>query len=104
MKQVVDAASDILGVQVKFAADCLGEDAAQLVNSPKPGEILLLENLRYYPQEKNGDAAFAKELSQWGDIYINDAFGTAHRAHASTAVIAQFFPKANALATCWLQK
>jgi phosphoglycerate kinase len=84
---------DILGVQVLFANDCVGAEAAQLVKALQPGQVLLLENLRYYKEEKEGDTSFALSLSEHGDIYVNDAFGTAHRAHASTSIIAQFFPK-----------
>ncbi|WP_431472474.1 phosphoglycerate kinase [Nonlabens sp. SCSIO 43208] len=91
LKHVVEKASDILGVQVKFAEDCVGQSAIQAAQDLQSGEVLLLENLRYHDEEKAGDSAFAKALSQLGDVYINDAFGTAHRAHASTAIIAQFF-------------
>jgi phosphoglycerate kinase len=80
------------GATVKFADDCIGESAIKLSASLQPGEVLLLENLRFYKEEEKGDVAFAEKLSKLGDIYVNDAFGTAHRAHASTAVIAQFFP------------
>ncbi len=80
-------------VEVKFANDCIGEEAHQKAAALKPRELLLLENLRFYKEEEKGDAEFAKKLSQLGDVYVNDAFGTAHRAHASTAVIAQFFEK-----------
>ena len=83
--------TDVLGVNVKFVNDCIGETVAEAVNNLDNGEVLLLENLRFYGEEKAGDVAFAEQLAQWGDIYVNDAFGTAHRAHASTAVIAQFF-------------
>ena len=78
--------------QVLFADDCIGENAIKLAAALQPGEILLLENLRFYKEEEMGDSAFAQKLSKLGDVYVNDAFGTAHRAHASTAVIAQFFP------------
>ena len=81
------------GVTVLFADDCIGESAQQKSKDLKSGEVLLLENLRFYKEEEKGDADFAKKLSALGDVYVNDAFGTAHRAHASTAVIAQFFPK-----------
>ncbi len=93
LQHIVKSASDILGVTVTFVSDCIGPRVAEAVSAVKPGEILLLENLRYYEEETKGDRAFAKKLSQWGDIYVNDAFGTAHRAHASTAIIADFFPK-----------
>jgi len=90
--QIVDKTEEVLGVQVKFAPDCIGAETKDMVDALSPGEVLLLENLRYYPEEKTGDVNFAKTLSEYGDVYVNDAFGTAHRAHASTAVIAQFFP------------
>ncbi len=81
-----------LGVAVKFADDCIGDSASELASSLQPGEVLLLENLRFYKEETKGDVGFAKKLASLGDAYMNDAFGTAHRAHASTAIIAQFFP------------
>lgn len=80
------------GTEVLFADDCIGDDAKQKSKDLEPGEVLLLENLRFHKEEEKGDEAFAKKLSELGDVYVNDAFGTAHRAHASTAVIAQFFP------------
>jgi phosphoglycerate kinase len=80
------------GATVKFAEDCIGASAVDQAAALQPGEVLLLENLRFYKEEEKGDVAFAEKLSKLGDIYVNDAFGTAHRAHASTAVIAQFFP------------
>ncbi|MBS1602755.1 MAG: phosphoglycerate kinase [Bacteroidetes bacterium] len=80
-------------VPVLFADDCIGEKAVLTARMLRPGEVLLLENLRFYKEEEKGDKAFAEKLSRLGDVYVNDAFGTAHRAHASTAVIAQFFPK-----------
>src|SRR5204863_1968689 len=80
------------GATVLFAKDCIGEETSATAASLKPGEILLLENLRFYKEEEKGDKGFAEKLSKHGDIYVNDAFGTAHRAHASTAVIAEFFP------------
>lgn len=79
-------------VPVLFADDCIGEQAALTASMMRPGEVLLLENLRFYKEEEKGDKAFAKKLSALGDVYVNDAFGTAHRAHASTAVMAEFFP------------
>ncbi|MCD8413811.1 phosphoglycerate kinase [Tenacibaculum dicentrarchi] len=91
LRHIVSEVTKTLGVQVKFVNDCIGDEVADAVANLKSGEILLLENLRFYPEEKTGDIAFAEKLSKWGDIYVNDAFGTAHRAHASTAVIAQFF-------------
>src|ERR1051325_12147927 len=81
------------GATIFFASDCIGEEAKQMAKDLQPGEILLLENLRFYKEEEKGDKVFAKKLAGLGDVYVNDAFGTAHRAHASTAVIAQFFPE-----------
>lgn len=95
LKHLVKHLSELLGTDVQFANDCIGEEAYQKAADLKPGEVLLLENLRFYKQEEKGDAAFAENLSKLGDVYINDAFGTAHRAHASTAVIAQFFSPEN---------
>src|SRR6201985_3521428 len=94
LKHVVSHLSDLLGQQVEFADDCIGEQAIEKAKALAPGEVLLLKNLRFYKQEEKGDKDFVEKLSKLGDIYENDAFGTAHRAHASTAVIAQFFPKA----------
>ncbi len=91
LKHVVSHLTKLTGASVLFANDCIGQEATNLANDLKPGEILLLENLRFYSEEKSGDAGFAEKLSKYGDIYVNDAFGTAHRAHASTSVIAQFF-------------
>ncbi|WP_298485390.1 phosphoglycerate kinase [uncultured Maribacter sp.] len=93
LKHICDKVSEILGVAVKFVEDCVGEAAEKAVAELKSGEILLLENLRFYREETGGDVAFAEQLSKLGDIYVNDAFGTAHRAHASTTVVAQFFPE-----------
>ncbi len=92
LKHIIDSVSDIIGVEVKFAEDCVGEDAIEAAKNLKPGEILLLENLRYYQEETQGDEGFAGKLAALGDLYVNDAFGTAHRAHASTTIVAQFFP------------
>ena len=94
LKHVVPHLSDLLGQQVEFADDCIGEQAVEKAKNLGNGEVLLLENLRFYKEEEKGDVAFAEKLSKLGDIYVNDAFGTAHRAHASTAIIAQFFPDA----------
>ena len=91
LKHIADKVEDILGVEVKTVADCIGADVEAAAASLEPGEILLLENLRYYKEETAGDEAFAEKLSKLGDIYVNDAFGTAHRAHASTTIVAQFF-------------
>lgn len=96
LKHIVEKVQEILGVQVKMAPDCIGADVETLAAELEPGEILLLENLRYYKEETAGDKDFAEKLSKLGDIYINDAFGTAHRAHASTAIIAQFFEEKGA--------
>jgi len=92
LKHLVDHISKLTGTTVKFADDCIGASATQLSSELKPGEILLLENLRFYKEEEKGDSAFAKKLAALGTVYVNDAFGTAHRAHASTAVIAENFP------------
>jgi phosphoglycerate kinase len=93
LKNIVDTVSNIIGVQVKFVTDCVGSKVEDAVAELQNGEVLLLENLRFYAEEKAGDKAFAEKLSKNGDIYVNDAFGTAHRAHASTAIIAEFFPE-----------
>lgn len=92
LKPIVAHLSDLLDVVVQFADDCLSTDAAHKAENLEPGQVLLLENLRYYKQEEKGDKDFAEKLSKLGHVYVNDAFGTAHRAHASTAVIAQFYP------------
>jgi phosphoglycerate kinase len=91
LQHIIKAVVDVIGCNVKFVEDCIGSKAEEAAANLEPGEILLLENLRFYEEEKNGDLAFAEKLSKLGDIYINDAFGTAHRAHASTTIIAQFF-------------
>ena len=91
LKHIVSTVSKLTGAEVMFADDCIGADAFAKSAALKPGKVLLLENLRFYKEEEKGDIAFAEKLSKHGDIYVNDAFGTAHRAHASTAVIAQFF-------------
>ena len=88
---LVQHLSDLINMPVLFADDCIGEKTEEAASSLKDGEILLIENLRFYEQETAGDIDFAKKLSKLGDIYVNDAFGTAHRAHASTAIVAQFF-------------
>lgn len=94
LNHLVNHLSELLdGKQIQFADDCIGEDAQQKAAALKSGDVLLLENLRFYKQEEKGDEAFAEKLSKLGNVYVNDAFGTAHRAHASTAVIAKFFPK-----------
>lgn len=91
LKHTIATASELLGAKVNFASDCIGTEAYEKAGQLKPGEILLLENLRFYKEEEKGDLAFAEKLSKLGDIYVNDAFGTAHRAHASTTIVAQFF-------------
>ncbi len=94
LKHIVKHISDLLGgTTVLFANDCIGEQAFLTAGMLRGGEVLLLENLRFYKEEEKGDRAFAEKLSKLGDVYVNDAFGTAHRAHASTAVIAEFFPR-----------
>lgn len=92
LKHILSEVSKVLGQDVKFVEESVGEKAEQAAAELQAGEILLLENLRFHPEEEKGDVAFAEKLSKLGDAYVNDAFGTAHRAHASTAVIAQFFP------------
>ncbi|NTD95617.1 phosphoglycerate kinase [Agrobacterium tumefaciens] len=94
LKHILGDLSRMLDLEVKFAADCIGEDAVNQAKNLFPGEVLLLENLRFYKEEEKGDVAFAEKLSKLGNVYVNDAFGTAHRAHASTSIIAQFFPDA----------
>lgn len=91
LKHIAGKVQEILGVEVKFVADCIGEDVEAAAASLEPGQVLLLENLRFYKEETAGDVAFAEKLSKLGDVYVNDAFGTAHRAHASTTIVAQFF-------------
>lgn len=90
LKHTVKTTEKLLGTSVKFVSDCISDEAFALSAALKPGEVLLLENLRFYKQEEKGDTAFAEKLSKHGDIYVNDAFGTAHRAHASTTIVAQF--------------
>lgn len=90
LKPVAKRLSELLGQEVKFASDCIGDEAFELSANLKPGEVLLLENLRFYDEEKKGDDEFAKKLAKHGEVYVNDAFGTAHRAHASTAIIAKY--------------
>ena len=92
LKHIVSKVSEVLGTSVQFASDCRGEIAINAANNLQQGQVLLLENLRFYSEEEAGDENFAKELASLGDIYVNDAFGTAHRAHASTTIIAKFFP------------
>ncbi|MES2813043.1 MAG: phosphoglycerate kinase [Bacteroidota bacterium] len=99
LRHIVDKVSEILEVPVTFASDCIGHVAENAAAHLKPGEVLLLENLRFYNEEEAGDVAFAKQLASLGDVYVNDAFGTAHRAHASTTIIAQFFPQTKCFGT-----
>jgi phosphoglycerate kinase len=94
LKHIIPHLSELLGKEVQFADDCIGQQATGKAAALKGGEVLLLENLRFYKEEEKGDKDFAEKLAKLGDVYVNDAFGTAHRAHASTAVIAQFFPDA----------
>lgn len=93
LKHIVNKVSEIIGVKVNFAVDCVGPVAEEAVSKLMPGEILLLENLRFHKEEAEGDKIFAKKLANLGDFYVNDAFGAAHRAHASTATITEFFPE-----------
>ena len=89
---IIKKVSEVLGVTVFFSPNCIGKEAKTATERLQPGQVLLLENLRFHPEEEAGEVDFAKELASLGDIYVNDAFGTAHRAHASTTIIAQFFP------------
>lgn len=91
LKHTIKKTEELLGVPVKFAGDCISEEAFKMSNDLKPGEVLLLENLRFYKEEEKGDVGFAQKLARHGHVYVNDAFGTAHRAHASTTIVAQFF-------------
>ncbi|MXN91410.1 phosphoglycerate kinase [Flavobacterium sp. Sd200] len=93
LKHIVAKVSELLGVAVKFVEDSIGEEVEKAAADLKAGEVLLLENLRFYKEEEAGDEAFAEKLAKLGDVYVNDAFGTAHRAHASTTIIAKFFPE-----------
>ena len=93
LRHIVKSVEDNYGVEVEFVSNCVGEEAIAAASKLEPGKILLLENLRFHDEEKQGNEDFAKQLSELGDIYVNDAFGTAHRAHASTTVVAQFFPE-----------
>lgn len=92
LKHILKKTEEILGVPVQFSSNCIGEEAEVKAKNLNSGQVLLLENLRFHPEEENGNVDFAKQLANLGDIYVNDAFGTAHRAHASTTIIAQFFP------------
>ena len=93
LKHIVSKVEDLIGVETKFVSNCIGTEAEDAAANLKPGELLILENLRFHEEEIKGDYDFAQKLSKLGDIYVNDAFGTAHRAHASTTIIAQFFPE-----------
>lgn len=93
LKHIVSEVSEVLGKPVKFVGDCIGEEVEKQIAELKNGEILLLENLRFYSEETKGDREFSSKLSKLADVYVNDAFGAAHRAHASTAVVADFFPE-----------
>ncbi|MEO5674809.1 MAG: phosphoglycerate kinase [Chitinophagales bacterium] len=92
LSHVLKRTAELLGYEVKFVRDCIGKEAEAAVKSLKPKEILLLENLRFHSEEEKGDRNFAKQLASFGDVFVNDAFGTAHRAHASTTIVADFFP------------
>ncbi|MBM3402483.1 MAG: phosphoglycerate kinase, partial [Bacteroidetes bacterium] len=92
LKHLVSHLGILLDRDIQFADDCIGANAISKAKDLKSGQVLLLENLRFYKEEEMGDEAFAKKLAELGDVYVNDAFGTAHRAHASTAIIAKFFP------------
>lgn len=94
LKHILGDLSRMLDIEVKFAEDCIGDDAEKQAKNLFPGEVLLLENLRFHPEEEKGDVEFAEKLAKLGNVYVNDAFGTAHRAHASTTIVAQFFPEA----------
>lgn len=92
LENIVDHVSKVLGVPVKFAGDCIGKEAFEMSAALKPGEVMMLDNVRFYKQETTGTESFAEQLAKHGDVYVNDAFGTAHRAHASTTIVAKFFP------------
>jgi phosphoglycerate kinase len=100
LKHLLPELNRVLGIQVKFVDDCISEESYRISSNMKDGEVLLLENLRFYKEEEKGDVEFAEKLAKHGDIYVNDAFGTAHRAHASTAIIAQFFPQNKTFGYC----
>jgi phosphoglycerate kinase len=95
LKHILKRVSELVGTDVQFASDCIGEEALQKAKALQPGQVLVLENLRFYRDEEKGNDEFAEKLSKLGDVYVNDAFGTAHRAHASTAIIAKFFSPEN---------
>ena len=95
LRHIVAHLSSLLGREVQFINECIGEDVERAAKALQPGQVLLLENLRFHAEEEKGDAAFARQLAALGDVYVNDAFGTAHRAHASTTIIAQYFDAAH---------
>src|SRR5699024_2477268 len=95
LKHIVPHLSELLNKKMQFCEDCVGETAKDAARHLQSEEVLLLENLRFHPEEKNGDKKFAGELEELAEVYVNDAFGTAHRAHASTSVIAQFYEPAD---------
>ena len=95
LKHIVAKVSELVGTEIKFVNDCIGDDVKSAATSLKAGEILLLENLRFHSEEEKGDENFAKQLADLADVYVNDAFGTAHRAHASTTIIAKYFSAEN---------
>ena len=92
LQHIVSKVEEVLGKKVTFIKDSVGEEVEKVVAAAQPGDVILLENLRFYKEEEKGDEAFAEQLSKLGDVYVNDAFGTAHRAHASTTIVAKFFP------------
>ena len=92
LKHIVPRLSELLGKEAKFASDCIGEETLEIKKALQPGDVLLLENLRFYKEETKGDEIFAGKLAEGADVYVNDAFGTAHRAHASTTIVTKFFP------------
>jgi len=104
LRHIVNTVSEIIGVDVQFVSDCVGSKAEKAAANLEQGQILLLENLRFYEEEKKGNVNFAEQLSKLGDFYVNDAFGTAHRAHASTTTIAQFFPNSKCFGNLLLQE
>jgi len=104
LRHIANKIEDVIGVETIFVSDCIGQVAENAAKNLKPGEILLLENLRFHKEEEAGDQRFAEQLSKLGDIYVNDAFGTAHRAHASTTIVAEFFPKAKCFGTLLAQE
>ena len=93
LRHIVDQVAEVMSTRVHFVEDCIGDQVTEAVDRLKSGEILLLENLRFYAEETAGDESFSEKLSKNGDVYVNDAFGTAHRAHASTTIIAKYFPE-----------